>query len=167
MRETVGSTAAGSDVQVPVPDEGATGSATGVVPLQRGESSGPDDGRDSNLRSGRGRRPFDPLPDLAAGLSAVPGGLGVELFAPFSFAGVEWTAADAALDASPIAAHRLRLSVPRKVRHTVDGPSAAPSRQESTPLDSTVALVTTIGNRRSSADTRGLESSCSYRPADS
>jgi hypothetical protein len=48
------------------------------------------------------RRLWEPLPDLAAALSAVPGGLGVELRSSFTFAGVRWARADAALDGSPI-----------------------------------------------------------------
>jgi len=43
----------------------------------------------------RRREPFEPLPDLAGGLAAVPGGLGAEVGTPFTFAGQRWVPADA------------------------------------------------------------------------
>jgi hypothetical protein len=79
------------------------------VPQQRGEA--PDqqlepaqsDGQDRDAQGRFIRRtPFAPLPDLVAGLSAVPGGLGVERPTAFTFAGIDWEPADAAVDGAPI-----------------------------------------------------------------
>jgi hypothetical protein len=79
------------------------------VPQQRGEV--PDEQlepaqSDSQDRDAQGRfirrTPFAPLPDLVAVLSAVPGGLGVEQPTAFTFAGIDWDSADAAVDGAPI-----------------------------------------------------------------
>jgi hypothetical protein len=80
-----------------------------LVPQQRGETppQGPEptepEGRTRDAQGRFSRRtPFAPLPDLVAGLSAVPGGLGVERPTAFTFAGVHWDTADAAVDGAPI-----------------------------------------------------------------
>lgn len=79
------------------------------VPQQRGET--PDEQlepeqSDGHNRDAQGRfirrTPFAPLPDLVAVLSAVPGGLGVEQPTEFTFAGIDWDSADAAVDGAPI-----------------------------------------------------------------
>jgi hypothetical protein len=79
------------------------------VPQQRGETppQGPEptdpEGRTRDAQGRFIRRtPFAPLPDLVAGLSAVPGGLGVKRPTAFTFAGIHWDTADAAVDGSPI-----------------------------------------------------------------
>ncbi|MGQ0481811.1 MAG: hypothetical protein ACT4O0_12415 [Pseudonocardia sp.] len=46
----------------------------------------------------------DPLPELAAAATAVPGGLGAELVEDFIFAGQRWVAADAGPFGTPIGA---------------------------------------------------------------
>ena len=102
MTESSGRSATSPDVTVSVPDEVDPWGGAGGVPAQRGEFSGPDSGRCRVQRGRSTHRSFEPLPDLAAGLSAVPGGLGVELDASFSFAGVKWMPADALVDGSPI-----------------------------------------------------------------
>jgi hypothetical protein len=75
------------------------------------QAGGPDDefivsaeGRPMDRRGRFTHCSFEPLPDLAAGLSAVPGGLGTALPDSFRFASVQWTAGDARLDGSPIGA---------------------------------------------------------------
>jgi hypothetical protein len=74
-----------------------------LVPAQRSESE-PTSDRPVRDRNGRfiKRSQFEPLPDLAAHLAAVPGGLGLELPAAFTFAGINWTPPDARPDGSPI-----------------------------------------------------------------
>ena len=48
------------------------------------------------------QEPIGALPDLAAALGAIPGGLGTEVAENFSFAGQEWTTVDADAYGTPI-----------------------------------------------------------------
>jgi hypothetical protein len=97
------------------------------VPQQRGETppQGPeptDPGGRTRDAQGRfiRRTPFAPLPDLVAGLAAVPGGLGVEPRTPFTFAGIDWEPADAAVDGCPIG-----FSLARELHQTAEEQDSA------------------------------------------